>query len=273
MKKFLTAILAAVLCVCGCFGLTACSDTPTVKIGAQTGTTGYMFASYLKGTEAKAYQSPTLAVTDMQNGVIDYVVTDKAVAQNLVDKIEGIKMIDVALTGEEFFGMAVDSTQTELLAQVNAFFVEKAAEINAIQTKYLTGDEANYVAVPKNVEVTGATETLKIATNAEYAPFEFKQGEDFYGIDMEVAKLLAEYLGMNLEIVDMAFSAVVTSVGTDGIDMAIAALTITNDREENINFTDAYYTNSQVIVCLEENEALDDAGVLMDILAVLCANG
>lgn len=273
MKKFLTLLVAALMSVMCIFGLTACDEeAKVVKIGAQTGTTGYMFSTYLKGTEAKAYQSPSLAVTDMKNGVIDYVVTDKAVAENLVKKVSGIKMIDVALTGVEYFGMAVDSAQTKLLADVNAFFVAKADDINAIQTKYLTGDEENYVGVSATVSVAGATETLKVATNAEYAPFEFKQGELFYGIDMEVAKLLAEYLNMNLEIVDMPFESVVTSIGKDSFDIAIAALTITNDREANINFTDAYYTNSQVILCLEDNEALDGAGVLMDILAVLCAN-
>ena len=273
MKKFLTLLVAALMSVMCIFGLTACDEeTKVVKIGAQTGTTGYMFSTYLKGTEAKAYQSPSLAVTDMKNGVIDYVVTDIAVAQNLVKNVDGIKMIDVALTGVEYFGMAVDSNQVTLLQNVNSFFADKANEINAIQTKYLTGDEENYEGIPATVTVANATETLKVATNAEYAPFEFKQGELFYGIDMEVAKLLAEYLGMNLQIVDMPFESVVSSIGQDDFDIAIAALTITSDREANINFTDAYYTNSQVILCLEDNKALDNAGVLMDVLAVLCAN-
>ncbi len=273
MKKLFTNLLAALMCVIACFGLTACNDDANlIKIGAQADTTGYMFGSCLKGTQTLAYKNPTLAVEDMKNGAIDYVITDKAVAENLVDKVDGIKMIDVALTGEEFFGMAVDVNQPALLESVNTFFTTKATEINEIQTKYLSGNENDYVGVPATVTVAGATETLKVATNAEYAPFEFMTGELFYGIDMEIAKLLAETLGMNLEIVHMEFESVVTSVGTNGFDIAIAALTITNDREANINFTNAYYTNSQVILCLESNEALDDASVLMDILSVLCAN-
>lgn len=273
MKKILTLIVAALMSITCIFGLTACDDenTGAIKIGAQSGTTGYMFATYLKGTEAKAYQSPTLAVTDMKNKVIDYVITDVAVAENLVKKVEGIKMIDVALTGVEYFGMAVDVNQAKLLEDVNAFFTAKTTEINEIQAKYLAGEEEKYEGIDANVTVAGATETLKVATNAEYAPFEFKQGEKFYGIDMEIAKLLAEYLGMNLELVDMPFSAVVSSVGSDGFDIAIAALTITSDREANINFTDAYYENKQVILCNANNKALDEAGVLMDVLAVLCA--
>lgn len=274
MKKILTALLSALMLLVACFGFTGCSDEPanTIKIGAQSNTTGYMFASYLKGTEAKAYPNPSLAAMDLVNGKLDYVITDIAVAENLVKNIQGLKVINVALTGEEQFGMAVDVNQSALLDGVNAFFTAKANEINDIQAKYLASQSESYVGVPANVTVTGATETLKVATNAEYPPFEFMEGELFYGIDMEIAKLLAEYLGMNLEIVHMPFESVVTSVGNNGFDIAIAALTITNDREANINFTDAYYTNKQVIVCKADNEALDDAGVLMDILAVLCAN-
>lgn len=272
MKKLLTILVAVMMSIVACFSLTACQETQTIKIGAQSNTTGYMFASCLKGTEAKAYPNPSLAAMDLASGKIDYVITDKAVAENLVKKVDGIKMIDVALTGEEFFGMAVDVNQTTLLESVNAFFQAKATEINEIQAKYLAGETEKYVGISANVTVPGATETLKVATNAEYAPFEFTEGELFMGIDMEIAKLLAEYLGMNLEIVHMPFESVVTSVGTNGFDIAIAALTITNDREANINFTDAYYVNSQVILCKESNEALDDAGVLMDILSVLCAN-
>ncbi len=281
MKKIISLIVTALLAVTCVFSLTACDPAEegnVIKIGAQSGTTGYTFSTYLKGTEAKPYQSPVLAVTDMKNGAIDYVVTDKAVAENLVKKVEGISMLDIALTGEEHFGMAVDVNQAQLLADVNAFFVAKANEINDIQAKYLAGEESSYVGIEANVTVAGATETLKVATNAEYAPFEFKQGELFYGIDMEIAKLLAEYLGMNLQIVDMPFPSVVSSVGSDSFDIAIAALTITSARDQNINFTNAYYTNSQVILYNNSNKAFfDDEGELavfnvMDVLAVLCAN-
>ena len=76
---------------------------------------------------------------------------------------------------------------------------------------------------------------------------------------------------MELVIKDMAFEAVVTAVGSNGIDVGIAALSVTASRKALVNFSAGYFTEYQVVVCLEENTALDDAGTVVDILSVLCA--
>ena len=93
MKKFLTVLLALTMSIVACFSLTACGEDPT-KIGAQTGTTGAIYASYIKGTEVKEYNNPGLAVDDMLLGRIDYVIVDRATANALVaDKGGKVKVI------------------------------------------------------------------------------------------------------------------------------------------------------------------------------------
>ena len=72
---------------------------------------------------------------------------------------------------------------------------------------------------------------LVVATNAAFAPFEYMEGDQFVGIDMDIARGFAEYLGQELEIRDMEFDAVVTSVGKNGVDIAMAGLTVNEKRK------------------------------------------
>ena len=189
----------------------------------------------------------------------------------IVNSIAGLKMIDIALTSEQY-AIGVDKTQADLLANINNVLATKQAEIQAIIDKYMDGDTENYVGVESAVKNAAKADTqLVVATNAEFAPFEFKSGTKFYGIDMEVAKLIADTLGMELVIEDMAFEAVVTAVGTNQIDVTMAALTVTAARKQAITFTNSYYVESQIILCRESNTALDEAGTVIDILDAFAA--
>lgn len=271
MKKILTLLATALLTISCVFGLTACGNEASIKIGAQTDTTGYTFATYLKGTEAKAYANPSLALIDLKNGSLDYVVVDKAVAINLCNNNNDVKYIDIALTGSEYFAMGVNKNKTDIKAQLNAFLEENADTVNAIKAKYLTGDSDNFVGVQSAVKGASSNQLI-VATNAEYAPFEYIEGDKYYGIDMEIIKLFADNIGKELVIDNMAFESVVTAVQQGTADIAAAALTVTEDRSESVDFANNYYENAQVVVCLKTNEALDECETVMDILAVLCAN-
>ena len=114
---------------------------------------------------------------------------------------------------------------------------------------------------------------LVVATNAAFAPFEYKMGNKFAGIDMEIAKGFAEFLGVELVIMDMEFDAVVTSVGKNGVDIGMAALTVNEKRKESVNFTDSYYNASQVVIVKEGNTALDGKTTAAEIDAVLNVAG
>ena len=269
-KRIISLMLTLVLSLACVFGLTACGGK-TVKIGAQNDTTGFYYAECLKGTETIGYTAPALAAQDMKNGNVDYLVVDRSTAVSIVNSISGLKMIDIALTTEEY-AMAVDKNQAQLLADINGVLASKTAEIDAIYAQYNEGREDDYVGVlAGSVDLSNQAGQLVVATNAEFPPYEFTDGEKFYGIDMEIAKLIADTLGLELVIKDMAFEAVVTAVGSNGIDVGIAALSVTASRKALVNFSAGYFTEYQVVVCLEENTALDDAGTVVDILSVLCA--
>ena len=114
---------------------------------------------------------------------------------------------------------------------------------------------------------------LVVATNAAFPPFEYKMGKKFAGIDMEIAKGFADYLGVELVISDMDFDSVVTSVGKNGVDIAMAGLTVNEERKESVNFTDSYYNASQVVIVKEGDTSLDGKTTAAEIDAVLNVAG
>lgn len=101
---------------------------------------------------------------------------------------------------------------------------------------------------------------LIMATNAAFPPYEFKEGDAFAGIDVEIAGLLAEKLGMELVIKDVEFGSIVGGVETGKFDMGMAGMTVTPDRLENVNFTTSYATGIQVVIVKEDSSivSLDD---------------
>ena len=97
-----------------------------------------------------------------------------------------------------------------------------------------------------------------VATNAAFEPFEYTQGDNYYGIDMELAALFAEELGQELVIQNMDFDAVCLSVGQHKCDIAMAGLTINDEREELVTFTDSYYQASQRLIVPSTDTSFDD---------------
>ncbi len=110
---------------------------------------------------------------------------------------------------------------------------------------------------------------LVVATNAAFPPFEYKMGNKFAGIDMEIAKGFADYLGWEIVIMDMDFDAVVTSVGKNGVDIAMAGLTVNESRKQSVNFTNSYYNASQVVIVRDGDTSLNGLTTAAQIDAVL----
>lgn len=90
--------------------------------------------------------------------------------------------------------------------------------------------------------------TLTMATNAEFPPYEYREGENFVGIDVEIAQAIADDLDKELVIEDMAFDSVIAAVQSGKADLGIAGLTVDEDRLANVNFSDSYTTATQVVI-------------------------
>ena len=270
MKKWIALILTLVLCL----GLAACGggEATLTKIAAQKGTTSFMYGQVLKGVECVSYDTFALAANDMKNGNAAYVFVDKTTAKALCKEIAGIKIIDIPLSSENY-GIGIDPNQADLKTQIDTILTEKADQIEAIKEKYMNSEEDKYVGITSaSKDISKADAQLVVATNAEFAPWEYKEGNKFYGIDMEIAQLLADELGLELVIEDMEFDMVVGAVGKQGVDIAMSGITITAERMGVINFSVPYYTESIVTVCKADDTSLDAVGTVVDMLSIICAN-
>ena len=274
MKKILSLALVAMMLVCTLFAFASCGDD-TIYIGVQAGTTGQYFVDGdadwgfdgIEGYASKGYQNGGLAVADMKNGAVDYVIIDKAPAIQLEKSIDGIKVIDIELT-EETYAFGVDKAQNDLLSSINNILATKQTEIKAIIDKYATGE--GIVAIESATkDLDRADEQLVIATNAAFAPFEYKDGNKFAGIDIEIMKLVADTLGLELVIEDMEFDSVVTSVGKNGIDVAAAGLSVNETRKQSVNFSETYYNAAQVLIVMEDCTDFDNCKTAEEVLAKL----
>ncbi len=132
---------------------------------------------------------------------------------------------------------------------------QKAAEDTTAAEE--TADEATEDTADAAEETTDSAAeggTLVMATNAEFEPYEYHDGGEIVGIDVDIAKAIAESLGMELKIEDMAFDSIIMAVNSGKADVGIAGMTVTEDRLENVNFSDPYATSSQVIIVTEDSE-------------------
>ena len=173
---------------------------------------------------------------------------------------EKIKMVDVDLSSEQY-AFIVKKEDTELLKKVNEILDAKATEIQAIMDKYLNATEDQLATFGSNSIKTSSTDganELVVATNIDFAPFEYYNGNKIAGIDIEIAQLIADEMGKTLVVEHMDFDAVVTAVQTiDKYDIGMAALTISEDRKQMVNFTKPYFDTTQVVVVKADDTTFD----------------
>ena len=179
------------------------------------------------------------------------------------------KVIDIELTQEEY-AYGVDKDQPELLEKVSEMIAElnESGKFDEICNHYFGDGEP--VAV-KSAELDPAKDQLVVATNAAFEPFEYMVGEDYYGIDMEIAQYFADQLGLELVISNMEFAAVCLSVGEHKCDIAMAGLTVKEDRKEYVDFSTSYYNAAQKLITLSTDTSFDDCKTAEDVEAKLKA--
>lgn len=127
---------------------------------------------------------------------------------------------------------------------------EEDAKNNAGQTETKTEEKTEGKEETKKI-ATVKEGKLVMATNAYFQPYEYYEGEKIIGIDAEIAAKIAEKLGLELEIQDMAFDSIITAVNEGSADLGLAGMTVTEDRLKDIDFSISYANGVQAIVVKE----------------------
>ena len=259
MKKLLSA-LCAVLMTATLFGcgkaapntVFSADDLPGKVIGVQLGTTGDIYASDYEeeGSTIERYSKGADAVQSLLQGKIDCVIIDEEPAKAFVAKNAGRLEILADPFALEEYAICISKDNKELTQKVNdALNTLKAnGTLDKIVANY-TGDDTKgtcpYVPDANN---SGENGTLVMATNAYFEPYEYYKENVIVGIDADMAQAVADILGMNLKIEDMEFASIIAAVQTGKADMGVAGMTVTEERLQNIDFTDSYTTATQVII-------------------------
>jgi len=100
---------------------------------------------------------------------------------------------------------------------------------------------------------TAVDGVLTMATNAAFPPYEYIEGGEIVGIDADIAAAIAEKLGLEIQIEDMEFDAIIEAVKSGKADIGLAGMTVTPDRAEEVNFTASYATGVQVVIVTEDS--------------------
>lgn len=260
MKKKLISIMlvsamAAAMAGCGSSvpanSVNSRDDLPGKTIGVQLGTTGDEDAtSYEKenGSTVERYNKGADAIQALKTGKIDYVVIDQQPAEAFVKKNDDLKILSDTFDPEEY-AICIAKDNTDLTDSFNKAIeeLEKDGTIDSIISNYI-GDEAGKhpYETPEGTEYPNGT--LTMATNAQFEPYEYYDGDNVVGIDADISKAICDKLGYELKIEDMEFDAIIAAVSSGKADFGAAGMTVTEDRLKNIDFTDTYTTACQVIV-------------------------
>lgn len=228
-------------------------------VGVQLGTTGDLMMSEEVGKAdglnlagVEQYSKAADAVQALLTNKIDAVCIDDQVAKNFVAaNPDELTMLDTAYK-EESYAIAVSKDNPELTEALNGAIAELKEDgtLDAILNKYIAKEEgATGYVTPEGTEYPNGT--LVMATNATFDPYEYIENGEVVGIDAEFAKALCDKLGYDLEIEDMEFDSIIAAVNSGKADFGMAGMTVTPERQEQIDFTDTYCTAAQNIIVLK----------------------
>lgn len=148
-------------------------------------------------------------------------------------------------------GGASSSTASSAAASSEA--ASTGASSQAASASTTAYDYSSYTG--ETIEAIKAKGKLVVGTEAQYAPFEFKDMDaNFVGCDMWLAQQIADALGVELEVMDMAFDGIIPAIKSGQVDVGIAAFTVDEERAKEIDFTDMYQKDEQMLIVKKGNE-------------------
>lgn len=261
MKKIIIFGMAAMLFLTGCGTakntVYSLEDLEGKTIGVQLKTTGDVYASDIKDATVQRFNRGKDAVLALKNGVVDAVMLDDAPAKVFVEEIGGVRLLREPYAEEEY-GIAVSKENPELLEKINDALGQLKEEgvLDEITDAWLQNGVEVSAYEGQNRE-TYENGILVMSTNAEFPPYEsITDGGEIVGIDVDIMKAVCDKLGMKLQIENTAFDSIIAAVERGMADVGVAAMTITDERLEQVNFSSPYMKATQVIIVRDDSRAV-----------------
>ena len=177
-----------------------------------------------------------------------------------------VKVIDIKLTSEEY-AFGVNLANTDLLAKINEFLIEIKSNgtFNRIIAKYFGGGTPQGVkSAPENTP-----DALVMVTSADFPPFEYKEKDTYYGVDIEIVAALAKKLGKRLVVKNVAFESIFYELQLGHADIAAAAISAVEIRKNTIAFSNSYYVAGQVVMTRADDATFANCTTREDVVDIL----
>ena len=200
-------------------------------------------------------------VTALKAGKIAAFACDEPVLRNIIAENSGVTMLPEALETFEFaFIFNKDEKGSALCDQMSAFVRELRdnGELSRLDEKWLGGhmDEAEMLDIEA---LDGSNGTLTMALEALNPPFIYMRGDECVGYEVELAARFCERYGYALNIESMTFDSLLPAVQTGKADFGGSSISITEERKESVNFSEAHFTGGTVLAVLSDDTASQGA--------------
>ncbi len=238
--------------------VTSIDDLVGATIGVQLGTTGDIYASEYEeqGSTIERYTKSADAVQALKQGKIDCIVIDQLPAQAFLENNSDLSILEDVFATEEY-AICISKKNTTLKQDINSAIAQLKADgtLDKITDNYIGDDTKGTYQYTSPSGVDRSNGTLTVATNATFEPYEYMEGGNIVGIDIDLAQAICDILGMDLQIENIEFDAIINAVQSGKADVGISGMTVTEDRLKSIDFTDTYTTSTQVIVVSNDTVA------------------
>lgn len=256
MKYIKFACVLTALALTGCAGtsgntVNSQEDLVGKKIGVQYQTTSdVIYASSIENAEIFRYNKLSEAIDALKLKEVDAVICDHEPAAYFVNSSDNkLRMISSDFETEEY-GILIKKGNAELLHRINASLeeIKNNGVLDKIKGNYFGDEEESYNYTSSENE-TYENGTLVMVTNPEFPPFEMVENDEIKGFDIDMMKAVCDELDMELKIESMSFNSLFDAVANGNADVAVAAITVTEERLESFDFSDFYYESEpQAIV-------------------------
>ena len=275
VRKQKRKLLGFCLLLFAVLGLTACGnnvpenrvfsvdDMDGKVIGVQLGTTGDIYVSDMEGDEAgtkiERYNKGADAISSLKQGKLDCVVIDQQPAKAYVRQNTELMILDEEFTIEEYAAVIAKDNE-ELLREFNDALetLQNNGTLTKIINNYIPNELSGETEPFTYVSTVTDGEPLKMATNAQFPPYEYYEGGTIIGIDVDIARAAADIMGRTLVVTDMEFDSIINAVSSGKADIGLAGFTVTDERKKQLNFSDSYTTSKQVII-VRDNDAIKES--------------
>ncbi|MNQ83548.1 Glutamine-binding periplasmic protein precursor [compost metagenome] len=112
------------------------------------------------------------------------------------------------------------------------------------------------LAIAATTHANATDKELLVATDTAFVPFEFKQGNEYVGFDIDLWAAIAKELGWKYQLKPMDFNGIIPALQTRNVDLALAGITIKEERKQAIDFSDGYYDSGFLLMVRSDNDAI-----------------